>query len=421
MGHPITPWGKTRMRRIDSVEMGDVVRHTNGKFVCPNCFGDEGVKNFINEFSPDSDEWAPCSYCAHEQGLHLDWVVEHIFENPFARLIVEAEGYLPFSYEAGGYIGTTLDSADALWECDLGVESEPLFDDIVAALPDKEWARKGDIERDEREALEYIESERSEEKMSEWRKFAHRVKYERRYFFLRQFPMEEIAPSHILEELVRVVKDTADEIPCGEVIYRSRVGYFCEDAEIKEPPPAKALWSNRMSPAGIPMFYGCYAPEVARRETYDKTKAKSGDVITVGKFECIKSIGVIDLADFDAKISRMKKPGESALFLRRFVREIAQRVSKDGQENIEYVPTQIFTEYLRMKLSPDIGGIVYPSAISNHPPENKQGTCVVLFNSKRLRPVGKCYFRVSVEKVEGEEPIVKFHPIALQGGTPADD
>ena len=49
-----------------------------------------------------------------------------------------------------------------------------------------------------------------------------------------------------------------------------------------------------------------------------------------------------------------------------FVPEFAQPVEKDGREHVEYVPSQIVTEYVRYRLPERIGkpirGILYPSA-----------------------------------------------------------
>ena len=38
---------------------------------------------------------------------------------------------------------------------------------------------------------------------------------------------------------------------------------------------------------------------------------------------------------------------DTVLFLRRFAEDIVLPIELDGREHIEYVPTQVFTEYLR--------------------------------------------------------------------------
>ena len=68
---------------------------------------------------------------------------------------------------------------------------------------------------------------------------------------------------------------------------------------------------------------------------------------------------------------------EHLLFQKHFVENISQPVIHDGKEHIDYVPTQILTEYFRHRYTgPDnlrIDGIIYPSA------QRKRGSSVVIF------------------------------------------
>ncbi len=64
-------------------------------------------------------------------------------------------------------------------------------------------------------------------------------------------------------------------------------------------------------------------------------------------------------------------------FLKSFVGEIAQSYEHNDKIHIEYVPTQIITEYFRHIFRTEkhlpINGLIYNSA------ENKDGKCCVLF------------------------------------------
>lgn len=64
-------------------------------------------------------------------------------------------------------------------------------------------------------------------------------------------------------------------------------------------------------------------------------------------------------------------------FLHEFTEDISQPVPKNNNlEHLEYIPTQVVTEYFRYVLSEKykpIDGILYPSA------KNKKGTCLALF------------------------------------------
>jgi hypothetical protein len=64
-------------------------------------------------------------------------------------------------------------------------------------------------------------------------------------------------------------------------------------------------------------------------------------------------------------------------FLHRFVRECTQPIAKDGSEHIDYIPTQVVTEFFRHIFTDTEGkrldGILYPSSKRNG------GICCVLF------------------------------------------
>jgi RES domain len=64
-------------------------------------------------------------------------------------------------------------------------------------------------------------------------------------------------------------------------------------------------------------------------------------------------------------------------FLHSFVRDLSKPIKKDGREHIEYVPTQIVTEYFRHSFvwydGQRIRGILYPSS------RKPSGTACVLF------------------------------------------
>lgn len=424
------------MRRVRSTEIGNVVEHTDGRFVCENCIGDEGVRNFIKNFDPQNhmDEKSMCSYCHIAEGPHLDWVAEHIYEGPFS-IFHAAEDILSYDYESGEYRGLSQDTPGALWDCNLDIKSAPLFMDIADALPDKEWARRdedGDFieDFDEYQKRQKRENKRERQRrLGEWRQFCRYVKYKRRYFFLHQ-SVENFVPRTMLDSLGDFVEYTAKEIKCGEMpIYRARVGFFREAKEIREPVPQKALASNRMSPAGIPMFYGCYELDGALRETYDETQAKDGDIVTVGQFKFIKPVLVLDLNNIPELPSGLSEglrgihenlvchEREPGLFLKEFSKQIAKPVIKDGREHIDYVPTQIFTEYLRTKPLPtgkEAGGIVYPSALrhSRHAPKSQKWACIALFDSGCLQLENTTHFRVLVRHRKGRRREADFEPIS---------
>lgn len=108
-----------------------------------------------------------------------------------------------------------------------------------------------------------------------------------------------------------------------------------------------------MSPAGIVMSYGARDQETARREVCDVQSAENGKTrLTVGVFATTEPFKVVDLTQssvplvpsiFDVERRSIR---QGILFVHRFATDVARRITKDGKEHIEYVPTQVVTEYI---------------------------------------------------------------------------
>jgi hypothetical protein len=129
------------------------------------------------------------------------------------------------------------------------------------------------------------------------------------------------------------------------------------------------------------MFYGSLDPETALEETIDDSDTGVGRVASIGTFNVIKQLEVLDLTQdhevpsiFDTNRSYLRS---SLIFLRNFEEEISKPIEKDGAEHIEYVPTQVFTEYMRHLYRDQSGnnldGILYRSS------KHEGGVCCVLF------------------------------------------
>jgi hypothetical protein len=199
----------------------------------------------------------------------------------------------------------------------------------------------------------------------------------------------EMPTAKILEELGEIVRrgQLVRILSSGTRFFRARqhspdhpVRSSCELG----PPPRKirkALCANRMSPAGIVMFYGASDQNTALREVYDPRRAYDEPELTVGQFVTTADFGIVDLTNlppvpsiFDRGHCTLRS---GIMFLHRFVEKVKLRVTKDGTEHLEYVPTQVVTEYFRHVFRAADGsvvrGILYPSSIKDG------GVCCVLF------------------------------------------
>ena len=107
--------------------------------------------------------------------------------------------------------------------------------------------------------------------------------------------------------------------------------------------------NSRMSPAGISFFYGGMEPETCIHEV----RPDIGENVVVGEFEIIQNLFVLDLSteiesrksifdpDYVFSYEEYFKP-----FLVHFVTDISKPIRKTDNE-IEYVPTHVFTEFLK--------------------------------------------------------------------------
>ena len=127
--------------------------------------------------------------------------------------------------------------------------------------------------------------------------------------------------------------------------------------------PKNSTGSSRMSPAGIPLFYGADDSDTALAEV---ARADSSEFFTVGRFATTAPLTVVDLTEvpavpsiFDPELGRLQ--GELT-FLNALVKELREPVDT-ARSSLDYVPTQVFCEYfLRVFDGADIHGLAWMSA-----------------------------------------------------------
>jgi RES domain-containing protein len=89
-------------------------------------------------------------------------------------------------------------------------------------------------------------------------------------------------------------------------------------------------------------------------------------------------VDLTELAPFPSLFDEQRRHLRAGIaFLCDFVKDLAKPIKKDGREHIDYVPTQVVTEYLRHAFRAEGGyrvkGVIYQSA------RKGQGKCCVLF------------------------------------------
>lgn len=369
--------GHAKEQSIRQMELGygDVPNKT----VCAECISDYALKAFVREEADENE----CSYCSKEfdepNAIALVQLVDYICECIHTEWQdpVECMGW---EGAEGGYQGAPVYTGYELVTEQIEelcyMDNMELLEDIASSLGDSSWCQRDPYGLRDEEALIYS-----------WEYFSNLVKHKVRYNFSRFDDEEQRKYDGDRTPVSKVLERIADEIlGLGECygliesiekdcrIFRARVHKKDEPLstakDLGTVPLDKAKYSNRMSPAGIPMFYGALDAETAYQEIMDETKDNKDKVAHIATFKTLRPMTVLNLNNlpevpsiFDQAKNHLRS---SVVFLRSFSTEVSKPINKDGFEYIAYVPTQVFTEYTRhfFKFGDhgSIDGILYPSS-----------------------------------------------------------
>ena len=334
------------------------------KFVCSKCISEPDIDKFIKKNGNTSE----CSYCGGKRSkvVHFDVLIR------FMLSCISSEYGEPNDeglFWDKGWVGEVFGIHDLLWELGVSIENDGLRSDILDSLSDGQWCQRDFCHLNPSSALS-----------SGWREFVNVVKHKSRYVFYRledesdYRAYEEIPPNVFLYALCDVISTLKlyKTLPIDTGIIRVRIHDKKKEivnvSELAPPPEQYAIYPNRMSPSGIPMFYGAFDRKTAIGETY--SIKKNDQVATVGTFCVLKPLNLIDFSKLPKPVgifsecSRKERHGIS--FIREFLTDFTAPVKKDGREHIDYVPTQIISEHFRyIHNNPDgkkIDGIIYPSS-----------------------------------------------------------
>jgi hypothetical protein len=344
------------------------------KFVCRKCIGNKSIQKFIKENLKSNH----CDYCNTTMksliAADLDDVIGFILDG------INTEWEHPvdcMGRDEGDWIGNYIDSDDLirghLWD-DLEIENDQLNQDIIDSFNDDEWCE-----------LDPYALRPHEHDYYTWEQFSDLTKYQIRYVFFRtrnSRKYDEIGePYKILERIGSIISELEliKTWPKNTQLFRTRPHNNDEDftqVEDLGPPSKEKTRPNRMSPAGIVMFYGALDQKTAIAEVFE-----NNSYVTIATFKTLKRLNVLDLTSklqvpslFDQEHRYLRN---AIIFLREFIQDITKPIPRNGIEDIEYVPTQIVTEFFRhiykTKFKKKIDGIIYPSS------RDKNGKNCVLF------------------------------------------
>ena len=380
------------------IEEGRIVHgELQNKCVCSGHFYDPELHAIIRK----GGRRGKCSYCDGER-LVMDMPdfitivkdkLEVEFEDvdnamlPSERSVFDDDednvpGFTRFhGYAAPSYSEKFDDTSEAVGRILEITGPEALFKDVVNALPEHGWISQNPFVASLNDELNI-----------KWKHFAEMVKHQQRFTFLANKEFDDY-PSYfdnglldILTELGSMIHqfNICKNLDKETVIYRARhinVGTPHTFDEITCPPDEYAK-QNRMSPAGVSMFYGAFDEETAREECTPQTGHDGKGKFLIGRFKQKTPLQLIDLTALPQPSfwQQSRQTREALAFMHIFHNEITKKIKPDDRIHTEYIPSQVFTEYLRymFKMEGGIGvdGLIYNSSVNER-------HCVVLFCNQK--------------------------------------
>ena len=387
--------GLVKNKMMEMQDNGDWPNHDLAdKYVCTCHFEDK----YLNEIIQSHGKQGTCSYCGKQSVVcdmktlceQIVWKIG-LYYQPLdnAGLYLADDFYddeqevIPGFKRIGEYVVpnelTYFDSVDELMDgLYLITDDDDLNNDIKSCFTTEQWISSDIYDEDRR--IKYA---------NQWDRFVDMVTHHGRFTFLATPEFKNIVQENKgkSDDILSVLSDLIIEqglvktLSKGMKLYRARkvddvkVEYAFED--ITSPPDDRAF-PNRMSPAGISMFYASFEKETASNECVG---GESKGLI-VGTFETAKDLKV--------------KNWQENQFLHHFNENITKRVDPKDTNHLQYIPTQVFTEFLRYMFRDDKGqevdGLIYGSS------KTKEKNIVLFCNQKESEKfVDK---NVKIEKFE---------------------
>lgn len=338
----------------------------SAQFVCTRCVSDDALAAAIaSEASVDQ----VCDFCGGSPAASLNVLLAAFFaglRNEYGQADDEGVGW---DGREGGYQWTTTwDAWDLIADFGDVLSGDGLLDAVQHLAHATTWVERNFSWR------------RRDEVLTEaWTTFCRTVKYETRYviWLHEQTDMQEaemageIPPARILHhigDLLTRLGLGVRVLDAGYSVWRAQIhddpGMTFDAGRLGTAPADKAKRPNRMSPAGIPLFYGAEEKDTAIQEV---SGGSAGGYVTVGQFQTSRPCTVIDFTTLPAVPSmfdpELGSEWRYLSFLHRFAAEVSKPIDP-ADSHIDYVPTQILTEYfLRIfKAGKGADGILYDSA-----------------------------------------------------------
>ena len=364
------------MKRIwmEAQERGNLPPDKGSRYICTHHYTDSYLNGFIRENAINGQ----CSFCGRKTkvcDMHdfLSMVMFRIvlqYEDFEDAMLYSASGFydspdevIPGFRNINGYVVPD--------EAEYYGSTEELMEvvDLVSGDSNVDNYVKNQFGTNQWISRDIFNSDSATELFNSWLRFVKLVRTQRRFTFLAKPDALSIEihgrPCNLLEEIQNYINlcHLCVTLPTATNLYRARrveteashYGF----ADLTSPPDMNAR-ANRMSPVGISMFYASLDLETAQSEC-----TGAGSHIVVGHFRPQRVLKIIDFTRLP-KLSFWMENYEPNHFLHLFHQELVKPIAVDDANAISYVPSQVFTEYLRYMFVNNTGehvdGMEYRSA-----------------------------------------------------------
>lgn len=330
--------------------------------VCSSCFEDEDLQTWIRNI----DGPPGCDACGLTDAptSTLEDICSHI-EFCISKYWGLAVEQLPYESAEGGYQSNTWNTTELIVD-KVGLvlprdKNDRLLDSIIYGLRDDLWCDYDWLTLDHDIALR-----------TSWKQFCEVIKHKRRFFFhsIGADDRDSYSPVSLLNTIAELSQGIGliRELKVGTNLWRARPDIEKKrrvtSADFGPPPIEFALQSNRMNPPGIPMLYLASSAKTALRETRAQ-EAK------IGLWRTNRQLRILDLRNLPSipgLFSDTDRNDRLGLrFLHGFAKDIMKPVERDQRVHVDYLPSQVVTEFMRDYEFHDgkIDGISYNSTVHN--------------------------------------------------------
>jgi hypothetical protein len=370
--------GYEKNRRIEEDDQG---WSYSDKDICYRCISEPYLRDLARS---EASEFG-CSFCGRiprskPNSIPFNRLMEVVGETVW-QYYEHAADCMGWDGREGGFIGSsTYDSYDIVQDFPTLSDDERVVREVIDCLGDQVWCDRSPY------SLTGVERY-----ASSWEGFCQTVKHTVRYFFNTKENADEFSDKIPVPEMLDELRDIIDSaglvetLNTGTKLFRIRPHKreeVCDSWRSLGAPPPELAPSNRMSAAGISVFYAAMDMATARDETTASLDPDDPRILTgaIGtNTRPLKILNLSKLPPAPSIFAQVRYDRDHLIFLKQFVGSITQPVQHDGREHTEYVPSQIVTEYFRHRYrfadKSQLDGLVYPSA------QRKGGQSAVIFAS----------------------------------------